>query len=156
MGNIDSLRDWGHAKDYIRMQWMMLQQDTPEDFVIATGVQYSVRAFIQWTAAELGLTLEFAGTGTAETAIVTAITGDNAPALSVGDVVMRIDPRYFRPAEVETLLGDPTKAKTKLGWVPEITAQQMCAEMVAADLQAARRHALLKEHGMQLPVSQEN
>ena len=155
MGNIDSLRDWGHAKDYVRMQWMMLQQDTPEDFVIATGVQYSVREFIQWTAAELGLTLEFSGEGTNEIATVTAIEGEKAPALSLGNVVMRIDPRYFRPAEVETLLGDPTKAKDKLGWVPEITAQEMCAEMVVEDHKAARRHALLKEHGMELPVSLE-
>lgn len=156
MGNIDSLRDWGHAKDYVRMQWLMLQQDAPEDFVIATGVQYSVREFITWAAAELGITLEFSGTGTDETATVTAIEGENAPALKVGDVVMRIDPRYFRPAEVETLLGNPAKAKAKLGWVPEITAQQMCAEMVAEDLKTARRHALLKEHGLEMPVSVEN
>ena len=155
MGNIDSLRDWGHAKDYVRMQWMMLQQDDPEDFVIATGVQYSVREFISWTAAELGLKLEFEGEGIDEIARVVSITGDNAPALSVGDVVMRINPRYFRPAEVDTLLGDPTKAKEKLGWVPEITAQEMCAEMVGEDLKAARRAALLKEHGLELPVSVE-
>ncbi len=155
MGNIDSLRDWGHAKDYVRMQWMMLQQDAPEDFVIATGVQYSVREFITWSASELGLTLEFSGQGVEEIATVVAITGDNAPALKVGDVVMRIDPRYFRPAEVETLLGDPTKAKEKLGWVPEITAQEMCAEMVAEDLKSARRTKLLKEHGLDLPVSLE-
>lgn len=155
MGNIDSLRDWGHAKDYVRMQWMMLQQDHPEDFVIATGVQYSVREFIQWTAAELGISLEFTGTGVDEIATVAAISGDKSPELKVGDVVMRIDPRYFRPAEVETLLGDPTKAKTKLGWVPEITAQEMCAEMVATDLQTARRHRLLKDHGYSLPVSLE-
>ncbi len=153
MGNIDSLRDWGHAKDYVRMQWMMLQQDAPEDFVIATGVQYSVRDFIKWTAAELGVTLDFTGTGTDEIATVATITGDRAPALKVGDVVLRIDPRYFRPAEVETLLGDPSKAKNKLGWVPEITAQQMCAEMVATDLKSAQRHALLKKHGMEQPVS---
>jgi len=156
MGNIDSLRDWGHAKDYVRMQWMMLQQDAPEDFVIATGVQYSVREFIQWSGRELGLTIEFKGSGTEEIGIVTAIDGDLAPDLSVGDVVVRIDPRYFRPAEVETLLGDPTKAKTKLGWVPEITAQEMCAEMVAEDHKAARRSKLLKEHGLELPVSLEN
>ena len=155
MGNIDSLRDWGHAKDYVRMQWMMLQQDTPTDFVIATGVQYSVREFITWTAAELGVSLEFTGTGVDEVATVTAIEGDRAPMLKTGDVVMRIDPRYFRPAEVETLLGDPSKAKRDLGWTPEITAQEMCAEMVAADLQTARRHALLKAHGLELPVSVE-
>ncbi|GHG97694.1 GDP-mannose 4,6-dehydratase [Pseudodonghicola xiamenensis] len=155
MGNIDSLRDWGHARDYVRMQWMMLQQEAPEDFVIATGVQYSVRQFIAWSAAELGISLEFSGAGVDEIATVTAIEGDKAPALKVGDVIMRIDPRYFRPAEVETLLGDPSRAKAKLGWEPEITVQQMCAEMVAGDLKEARRHALLKEHGMELPVSLE-
>ncbi len=141
MGNIDALRDWGHAKDYVRMQWMMLQQDAPEDFVIATGRQYSVRQFIEWSAAELGITLAFSGAGVDEIATITAITGAMAPALSVGDVILRIDPRYFRPAEVETLLGDPSKAKEKLGWVPEITVQEMCAEMVAEDLKTARRHA---------------
>lgn len=138
------------------MQWMMLQQDTPEDFVIATGVQYSVRDFIRWSAAELGLTLRFEGTGVDECAIIESIVGDNAPALKVGDTLVRVDPRYFRPAEVETLLGDPTKAKTKLGWVPEITAQEMCAEMVREDLKVAQRHALLKNHGYDLPVSLEN
>ena len=155
MGNIDSLRDWGHAKDYVRMQWMMLQQDEPEDFVIATGVQYSVREFILWTAKELGIELEFEGAGVDEIARVASITGDKAQALSVGDVVMRINPRYFRPAEVDALLGDPTKAKEKLGWVPEITVQEMCAEMVEEDHKAARRNALLKEHGLELPVSVE-
>ena len=155
MGNIDSLRDWGHAKDYVRMQWMMLQQDAPEDFVIATGVQYSVRDFITWTAKELGIDLEFSGTGTEEVATVAAVNGNMAPAVKVGDVVMRIDPRYFRPAEVETLLGDPTKAREKLGWVPEITAQEMCAEMVSEDHKAARRTALLREHGMGVPVTKE-
>jgi GDPmannose 4,6-dehydratase len=155
MGNIDALRDWGHAKDYVRMQWMMLQQDAPEDFVIATGVQYSVRDFIIWTAQELGLTLEFSGHGLDEIATVVQVTGDNAPAVKPGAVIMRIDPRYFRPAEVETLLGDPTKAREKLGWVPEITAQEMCAEMVAEDLKTACRHALLKLHGMDVPVALE-
>lgn len=155
MGNIDSLRDWGHAKDYVRMQWMMLQQDAAEDFVIATGKQYSVREFIKWSAAELGVQLEFSGKGTQEIGTVVAIAGEDAPALSVGDVIVRIDPRYFRPAEVETLLGDPTKAKEKLGWVPEITAQEMCAEMIAEDLKTAKRHALLKAHGLELPVSLE-
>jgi GDPmannose 4,6-dehydratase len=156
MGNIDALRDWGHAKDYVRMQWMMLQQDAPEDFVIATGTQYSVREFITWSAAELGITLEFSGEGIAEVGTVAAVTGDKAPAVKPGDVLLRIDPRYFRPAEVETLLGDPAKAKKELGWVPEITAQEMCAEMVADDLRTARRHALLREHGMDMPVSFEN
>ncbi len=156
MGNMDALRDWGHAKDYVRMQWMMLQQDVPEDFVIATGVQYSVRDFICWSAAELGLTLRFEGTGVEERGIIESIVGDKASALKIGDTVVRVDPRYFRPAEVETLLGDPTKAKTKLGWVPEITAQEMCAEMVREDLKVAQRHALLKNHGYDLPVSLEN
>lgn len=156
MGNIDALRDWGHAKDYVRMQWMMLQQDAPEDFVIATGVQYSVRQFIEWSAAELGITLAFSGTGLEEIATVAAITGDKAPALRVGDVVLRIDPRYFRPAEVETLLGDPAKAKAKLGWVPEITVQEMCAEMAAHDLKAAQRARVLKDHGYNEPVARED
>jgi len=155
MGNIDSLRDWGHAKDYVRMQWMMLQQDTAEDFVIATGKQYSVREFIIWAAGELGISLEFAGEGTEETATIVYIKGDNAPALKVGDVIMRIDPRYFRPAEVETLLGDPSYAKEKLGWTPHITAQEMCEEMVAEDLKTAKRHSLLKLHGMGVPVAVE-
>lgn len=155
MGNIDALRDWGHAKDYVRMQWMMLQQDQADDFVIATGVQYSVRDFIIWSAAELGISLRFEGSSIDEVAIVDSVTGDNAPALKAGDVLMRIDPRYFRPTEVETLLGDPSKAKKDLGWVPEITAQEMCVEMVQADLKTARRHALLKEHGLELPVSVE-
>lgn len=156
MGNIDALRDWGHAKDYVRMQWMMLQQDQPEDFVIATGQQYSVRQFIIWSAAELGITLRFEGEGVEEKGIVDAITGNIASALKQGDVIVRIDPLYFRPAEVETLLGDPTKAREKLGWTPQITTLQMCAEMVAADLETARRHALLKSHGYDLPVTQEN
>jgi GDPmannose 4,6-dehydratase len=155
MGNIDALRDWGHARDYVRMQWMMLQQDAPEDFVIATGRQHSVREFICWTAEELGLALEFRGEGVGETAVVTQVTGDRAPAVRPGDVVMRIDPRYFRPAEVETLLGDPTKARERLGWEPEITARQMCAEMIEEDLRTARRHALLKTHGLDLPLTLE-
>jgi GDPmannose 4,6-dehydratase len=155
MGNLDALRDWGHAKDYVRMQWMMLQQKTPDDFVIATGVQFSVRQFIEWSAAELGVTLKFDGKGVDETAIVVSIIGDKAPALKVGDVVIRIDPRYFRPTEVETLLGDPTKAKEKLGWVPEITVQEMCSEMVTSDLAKAKQHALLKQHGYLVNVSAE-
>jgi GDPmannose 4,6-dehydratase len=155
MGNIDALRDWGHAKDYVRMQWMMLQQEQPEDFVIATGLQYTVRQFIEWSSAELGIVLRFEGDGVNERAIVANIEGDKAPALKVGDIVMRIDPRYFRPTEVETLLGDPTKAKEKLGWVPEITVQQMCKEMVHADLSEAKQHALLKANGFNVSVSTE-
>ncbi|MEM6739096.1 MAG: GDP-mannose 4,6-dehydratase [Pseudomonadota bacterium] len=155
MGNMDALRDWGHAKDYVRMQWMMLQQETAEDFVIATGEQYSVRDFLCWSAAELGIELEFSGSGTEETGTVRRITSNQAPAVQEGDVIVRVDERYFRPAEVETLLGDPTRAKERLGWEPLITAREMCAEMVAEDLKTARRHALLKEHGLDLPVSVE-
>ena len=143
MGNIDALRDWGHAKDYVRMQWMMLQQDQAEDFVIATGVQYSVRQFIEWTAEELGMTLRWEGEGVNEVGY-----WNDKP-------IVKIDPRYFRPTEVETLLGDPSKAKQILGWVPEITAQEMCAEMVASDLAQAKQHALLKQHGYSVNVSVE-
>ena len=153
MGNMDALRDWGHAKDYVRMQWMMLQQDHPEDFVIATGVQYSVRQFILWTAAELGITLSFKGAGVDEQGVVTSVDQSIAPAVKIGDVLVKIDPRYFRPTEVETLLGDPSKAKEKLGWVPEITVQEMCKEMVETDLAQARQHALLKKHGYDVTVS---
>jgi GDPmannose 4,6-dehydratase len=155
MGNLDALRDWGHAKDYVRMQWMMLQQEYPEDFVIATGVQHSVRQFISWSAAELGITLRFEGEDINEYAVVEKIEGTDAPSLKVGDVIVKIDPRYFRPTEVETLLGDPSKAKDKLGWEPEIKAQQMCKEMVLSDLQEAQRLALLKTHGYLVNVSVE-
>jgi GDPmannose 4,6-dehydratase len=155
MGNMDALRDWGHAKDYVRMQWMMLQQELPEDFVIATGVQYSVRQFIQWSANELGIRLHFEGEGENEIGVIETIEGDKAPALSVGDVIVRVDPRYFRPAEVETLLGDPANAKNKLGWTPEITVQEMCADMVQEDLKIAQRHAFLKANGHVLAVSLE-
>jgi GDPmannose 4,6-dehydratase len=176
MGNIDALRDWGHAKDYVRMQWMMLQQDQPEDFVIATGVQYSVRQFIEWTAAELGMQITWQGEGVDEVGyavipsknVIPGSTRDPSPdVIPQNDVIpgstrdpspvpiIRIDPRYFRPTEVETLLGDPTKAKQKLGWVPEITVQQMCQEMVQADLMEAKRHALLKANGYTMNVSVE-
>ncbi len=156
MGNLDSLRDWGHAEDYVRMQWMMLQQDQPEDFVIATGVQYSVRQFIDMAAQELGVTLRFEGEGVNEKAIVQAIEGDKAPALKPGQLVVKVDPRYFRPTEVETLLGDPTKAKDKLGWVPQIALQDMVTEMVISDLADAQRHALLKHHGYDIAVTSEH
>jgi GDPmannose 4,6-dehydratase len=155
LGNIDALRDWGHAKDYVRMQWMMLQQDQPEDFVISTGLQYSVRQFIQWSAEELGIKIKFEGKGVDETGIITSITGDKAPALKVGDEIIKIDPRYFRPAEVETLLGDATKAKEKLGWVPEITVQEMCAEMIAEDLKIAQKQAFLESNGYDIHLSKE-
>ena len=153
---MDALRDWGHAKDYVRMQWMMLQQDQPDDFVIATGKQISVREFVRLSARELGVELDFQGVGIDEIAEVSAITGDLAPALSVGDVVIRVNPRYFRPAEVETLLGDPSKAKELLGWVPEITVEEMIAEMVAHDLDQAKQKSLLKSHGYHVPVAREN
>lgn len=156
MGNIDALRDWGHAKDYVRMQWMMLQQDNPQDFVIATGKQISVREFITMTANALGISLAFEGQGIDEVARITAIKGDDAPALKVGDIIMRIDPRYFRPAEVETLLGDPSKAKKELGWEPEITVEQMCAEMVEHDLKEAKRQAFLSAHGYGTALSLES
>ena len=156
MGNMDALRDWGHARDYIRMQWLMLQQEVPDDYVIATGEQYSVRDFIRWSAAELGVVLKFSGKGQEEEGVVVTITGDKAPALKPGDVVVRVDPRYFRPAEVETLLGDPTRAREKLGWRAEISAQQMCEEMVTEDLRIAQRHAFLKHHGFDIPATQEN
>jgi len=155
VGNLEALRDWGHAKDYVRMQWMMLQQDQPDDFVIATGVQYNVRQFIEWSAQELGITLRFEGKGVDEVGIVEKIAGTNAPALKTGDVVVKIDPRYFRPTEVHTLLGDPTKAKTKLGWKPEITVQKMCKEMIEEDLKMAKKHALLNKHGFQVNISVE-
>jgi GDPmannose 4,6-dehydratase len=143
MGNLDALRDWGHAKDYVRMQWLMLQQQEAEDFVIATGVQYSVRQFIEWAATELGMHIEWEGKGVDEVGMVN------------GKAVVRIDPRYFRPTEVETLLGDPSKAKNKLGWVPEITAQTMCQEMVTADLLEAKRLSLLKKHGYNVNIALE-
>jgi len=158
MGNMDALRDWGHAKDYVRMQWMMLQQDNPEDFVIATGVQHSVRQFIEWSAAELGIGLRWQGEGLDETGIVVSLDAaklSSHKALSIGDQIIAVDGRYFRPAEVETLLGDPSKAKEKLGWTPDVTVQEMCAEMVAVDLKAAQRHALLKEYGHDIPVAHE-
>jgi GDPmannose 4,6-dehydratase len=155
LGNIDSLRDWGHAKDYVRMQWMMLQQETADDFVIATGKQISVREFVALSAKEAGIELVFSGEGVEEIGTVSSADATKAPAVTVGDVIVRVDPRYFRPAEVETLLGDPTKAKEKLGWVPEITVEEMCAEMVANDLDVARRHSLLKSHGHHVSVSKE-
>ena len=138
MGNIDALRDWGHAKDYVCMQWLMLQQEKPEDFVIATGKQYSVRQFIEWTADVLGMQIRWEGTSV------------NEVGYWQGKPVVRIDPRYFRPAEVETLLGDPTKAKDKLGWTPEVTAQEMCAEMVRSDLSEAKKNAMLRKNGYRI------
>lgn len=156
LGNMDALRDWGHAKDYVKMQWLMLQQETPDDYVIASGKQYTVREFVQWSAAALGISIEFEGEGIAEKGIVTQVSTDSALAVKVGDVIIQVDPRYFRPTEVETLLGDPSKAKAQLGWEPEITAQQMCQEMVAYDLSIAKRHALLLANGYSLPLTHED
>ncbi|BCK15025.1 GDP-mannose 4,6-dehydratase [Vibrio cholerae] len=156
LGNMDALRDWGHAKDYVRMQWMMLQQDVADDFVIATGKQISVREFVRMSAKEAGIELAFSGEGVDEIATVTAVDAEKAPAVNVGDVIVRVSPKFFRPAEVETLLGDPSKAKAKLGWVPEITVEEMCAEMVAADIAKAKQHAILKAHGFDVAISLEN
>jgi GDPmannose 4,6-dehydratase len=155
IGNMDALRDWGHAKDYVRMQWMMMQQERAKDYVIATGVQYSVREFVEKSAAELGVTLRFEGQGVNECAVVSAISGDKAPAIKVGDIIVRVDPHYFRPAEVETLLGDPSLAKSELGWVPQISLNEMIQEMVKHDLEDARQHALLQKHGYSVQVSKE-
>ena len=155
-GNIDALRDWGHARDYVKAMWLMLQKETPNDYVIASGKQYSVREFITWAANALGINIEFRGSGVDEIGVVVGISGDLAPKISLGQEVVRIDPRYFRPAEVETLLGDPSKAKAELGWEPEITAQEMCKDMVHEDHKAARRLALLKDHNLEVPVSIEN
>ena len=155
LGNLNALRDWGHAKDYVRMQWMMLQQEQPEDFVIATGEQYSVREFIVWAAAELGIHIAFVGEGLNERGIVEAISGSKCPELKVGDVIVQVDPRYFRPAEVDSLLGNACKARIKIGWTPNITVQQMCQEMILADYQIAQRTLLLKEKGHQTYLGQE-
>jgi len=155
LGNMDALRDWGHAKDYVRMQWMMLQQDEPDDFVIATGKQISVRDFVRLSAKEAGIELCFSGKGVDEIATVSSVDNVVSPDISVGDIVVKVDPRYFRPAEVETLLGDPTKAKEKLGWVPEVTVEEMCSEMVSVDIEQAKRHALLKKHGYDVSVTKE-
>ncbi len=146
LGNMSALRDWGHARDYVEMQWLMLQQEQPEDFVIATGVQYSVRQFVQFAAAELGVTVRFEGEGVDEVGIVEKVEGDKAKC-KVGDVIVRVDPRYFRPTEVETLLGDPTKAHAKLGWKPKTTLQELVAEMVVSDYTSAKRDALVKMAG---------
>ena len=156
MGNINALRDWGHATDYVKMQWLMLQQDNPKDYVIATGKQYSVREFIYWAADALGIEIEFKGKDIDEVGVVVSLSGELAPAVKIGQEIVKIDKRYFRPAEVETLLGDPTKAQVELGWKPEITAKEMCIEMVQEDHKAARRQALLKKHGLELPTAIEN
>ncbi|EWS66208.1 GDP-mannose 4,6-dehydratase [Hydrogenophaga sp. T4] len=155
MGNLDSLRDWGHAKDYVRIQWVMLQQDEPEDFVIATGVQYSVRQFIDMATKELGVTLTFEGTGIYEKADVQTVDGDKTPAAKAGDVIVQVDPRYFRHAGVETLLGEPAKTENNLGWAPKIALQEMGTEMFACDLDEAQRHAILKTHRYDISIDLE-
>ena len=152
---MDALRDWGHARDYVEMQWLMLQQDQPDDFVIATGVQYTVRQFVEFTAGAMGTTIRWEGTGVEECGYVEAFDAEQTPGLEIGQKIVAVDPRYFRPAEVETLLGDPTKAKKKLGWVPETTCEEMVAEMVETDLAKAKQHALLKSHGYDVKVTRE-
>jgi GDPmannose 4,6-dehydratase len=153
IGNMNAFRDWGHARDYVRLQWLILQQDDPDDFVIATGSQHSVREFVRWSAAELGITLCFEGDGLDEIGIVDAVADQSSTAVKPGDIIVRVDPRYFRPAEVQTLLGDPTKAREKLGWVPNVTARQLCSEMVAADLAIAKQHALLAAYGYPMSLN---
>ncbi len=155
LGNMDALRDWGHARDYVRLQWLMLQQDSPSDYVIATGEQYSVRQFVLWTAAALGITMRFEGEGVNERGIVEAIEAGAETTLTPGDVILRVDPRYFRPAEVEALLGDPSRAVRDLGWAPQIGIDELVAEMVAVDLEEARRLAFLKTHGYAVPQTVE-
>lgn len=155
LGNMDALRDWGHARDYVEMQWLMLQQDKPEDFVIATGVQYSVRQFVEVAARELGIEIAWQGQGVEEKGVIASINGDKAAGATVGQTIVAVDPKYFRPTEVETLLGDPTKAREKLGWVPQISFAAMVQEMVSYDLEQARRHALLKSHGFKVAISLE-
>lgn len=153
LGNMDALRDWGHAKDYVEAMWLMLQQDAPEDFVIATGKQISVREFVRLAAQTLGIELEFKGRGVEEVGVIKSLTGSEATGRKIGEVIVRVDPRYFRPTEVETLLGDPLKAQKKLGWSPKVSVEQMCEEMVREDLKVAKRQALLKQHGHDLPLS---
>ena len=152
MGNLDAKRDWGHAKDYVEMMWLMLQQDQPGDFVVATGIQYSVRDLIEISAANLGVSLVWSGSGLNEIAKVTEVDGDLAPAIIPGQTIVDVDPRYFRPTEVDSLLGDPSKAARELGWSPKISFEEMVAEMVSHDLASARKMALLKQHGFETPL----
>jgi GDPmannose 4,6-dehydratase len=156
MGNLDAKRDWGHAKDYVEMMWLMLQQETGDDYVVATGSQYSVRDLIELSAANLGLGIGWKGSGIDEVGIVTSVKGDLAPALEPGRQIIDINPRYFRPTEVETLLGDPGKAARALGWEPRISFEEMVAEMVEHDLAGARKTALLKQHGYETPLPSEH
>jgi GDPmannose 4,6-dehydratase len=155
LGNLDALRDWGHARDYVEMQWLMLQQDKPEDYVIATGRQYSVRHFVELAARELGIELAWQGEGVNERGVIASISGDKAPGVVIGQPIVAVDPQYFRPTEVETLLGDPTKARERLGWVPRTSFEAMVQEMVECDLDTARRHKLLASNGYHVPISVE-
>jgi GDPmannose 4,6-dehydratase len=155
LGNLDALRDWGHAKDYVEMQWLMLQQDMAEDFVIATGRQHSVRQFVELAARELGIDIAWQGEGVNERGVVAAVDEERAPGVAVGQPVVAVDPQYFRPTEVETLLGDPNKARTRLGWEPRISFETMVQEMVKQDLDTARRHKLLASHGYSVAMSLE-
>jgi len=147
LGNLDARRDWGHAKDYVRAMWLMLQQPAPEDYVIATGEQRSVRDFVDAAAAELGMRLTWEGTGADEAGCVKSVDGSGVTKVAQGQTIVRIDRRYFRPAEVDTLLGDATKARSRLGWAPEVSFQELVAEMVRDDLRAAQRDALVQRHG---------
>jgi GDPmannose 4,6-dehydratase len=155
LGNLDAMRDWGHARDYVEMQWLMLQQDKPEDYVIATGRQYSVRYFVELAARELGIEIAWQGEGVNERGVVASVSGDKAPGIVVGQPIVAIDPQYFRPTEVETLLGDPGKARDRLGWVPRTSFEAMVQEMVECDLDTARRHKLLASHGYNVAISLE-
>ena len=150
IGNLDAKRDWGHAKDYVEMQWLMLQQDTPEDFVIATGNQISVRDFINLSCKELGIEIEFIGEGNDECGVVKDFDKNLSPKLKKGDPIVKVDKKYFRPSEVETLLGDPSKAKTKLGWEPKISVEMLCKEMIEEDYKKSNQNLLLKKHGYEI------
>jgi len=153
LGNLDARRDWGHARDFVYAQWLMLQQDEPEDLVIATGEQYSVREFLLMSGKQLGIEIEFRGAGKDEVGVVRNVSGADAPNVKEGDTIIRIDPRYFRPAEVETLLGDATRARQVLGWRPEVRVEQLCAEMIATDLDKAKRVVLLRSSGFDASTS---
>jgi GDPmannose 4,6-dehydratase len=155
LGNLDARRDWGHARDYVEMQWLMLQQDTPEDYVIATGRQHTVRRFVELAAEALGIALDWQGEGVHERGIVAAVEGDKAPGVVPGQSIIAVDPQYFRPTEVDTLLGDPGKARRRLGWEPRISFEAMVQEMVGCDLDKACRHKLLASHGYDVAISLE-
>ncbi len=153
LGNLNALRDWGHARDYVEMQWLMLQQDTPEDFVIATGIQHSIRQFVEQAAEEIHVAIEWRGQGIDELGVVASAPADSA--MKPGQTVVAVDRRYFRPTEVETLLGDPTKAREKLGWTPRTTFAELVREMMAEDVRLARREALLRDAGYHTAPSHE-